>query len=695
MPAPVFVFDRFELDVGGYELRRAGRKLPLQRVPMDLLILLVERRGALVAREEIAARVWNGNGQVDTQSSINTAIRKIRQALNDVGEQPRFIETVIGKGYRFIAEVSTPTPPQPEAALPQEPAPMKRHAYLLSSIGVGAAIVTGAIALFLFRSAPANREAMTIVPFTAVPGLQSWPAFSPDGKQVAFGWTGDAGNCSHIYVKTVGGGEPVKLTDSEECDSSPSWSRDGGWIAFLRKQPEGGLGLYVMPAASGAARKIATVNGPSDYRPAWTPDGKGLVVMDSNPPNAPASLFRVAVDSGNKRRITTADPSGTGDWCPAYSPDGRMLAYLHDAGTFRLAPLYLVRVDAHGMPSAIPRSIETGSTGFTDFDWSADGHTLIATTISGLVRVPLTGGAVEPLPFPDGAQLTVAPRGDRMVYVRPFRDSDIFRVPGSRGSGRVSRLISSTRQESGPQYSADGRRVTFISDRTGSEEVWVADSDGQNARQVTSFGGASVGSPRWSPDGKRIAFDSTAAGRAAIYVVAANGGPARRITSERIASVRPSWSHDGKWIYFGSDRSGGWQIWKTAPLGGAPIEVTKKGGREAFEDPSGKFVYYTKTPPEKGIWRVPSDGGAEIRISGAGSQGRWALGGRGIYYLSAPDQLAFQEFSGSECIRVPTPGLQIGEGAANMIGVAPDDRWILLTVKVRSEEHLVLVRNFR
>lgn len=698
MPPPVFEFDRFELDLGGYELRRAGRKIRLQRVPMDLLIFLVERRGALVTREEIAARVWNGNGQVDTQSSINTAIRKVRQALDDVGEQPRFIETVIGKGYRFIAEVSAPTPAQATPTAPAEPAPVKRRWYLLSFIAMGAAILLGAVALFSFHRTPPRQAPMTIVPFTAVPGLQSWPAFSPDGRQVAFGWTGEAGNCSHIYVKEVGGtvaaGSPVTLTNSHECDSSPSWSRDGRRIAFLRNQPEADLGVYVMPSTGGAARKIASVNGPGNYRPAWTPDGKGLVVMDSDPAGAPPSLFQVAIDSGHKRRITTADPSGTGDWCPAYSPDGRTLAYLHDTGSFRLSPLYVVRVDARGVPSASPRHLDTASVGFTDFDWDPDGRSLIAATISGLVRVPLSGGVVQPLPFPDGAQPTVAPRGDLLVYVRPFRDTDIFRVPGPRGSGAVTRLISSTREESAPQYSPDGRQIAFASDRTGAEEIWVAEGDGQNARQLTSFGGPSVGSPRWSPDGNWIAFDSTAGGRAAIYVVAASGGPARKITSADVSSVRPSWSRDGRWIYFGSNQGGDWQIWKTRPQGGTPVQVTRKGGREAFEDPNGNFVYYTKTPPENGIWRVPSAGGEEIKISGSGSQGRWAVGG-GIYYLAAPDQLVFQEFSGNRCLRVPTPGLQIGEGTANMIGVAPDDRWILLTVLVRSEDHLVLVRNFR
>ncbi len=437
------------------------------------------------------------------------------------------------------------------------------------------------------------------------------------------------------------------------------------------------------------------MNGPVDYRPAWTPDEKGLVVMDSDPPDAPPSLFRVAIDSGQKRRITTAEATGTGDWCPAFSPNGRMLTYLRNTGSRRFSPLYVVPVDAHGMPSAMGRTIETGSAGFVDFDWSADGRSLIASTPSGLVRVAAPGGAVEPLPFPDGGQPTVAFRGNRMVYVRPFRDTDIFRVPGPRGSGTVTRLISSTRLESAPQYSAGARRVVFISDRTGAEEIWVADAEGRNAKPVTSFGGPGVGSPRWTPDGKWIAFDSTAGGRPAIYTVEAAGGHARKITSPSVSSVRPSWSHDGKWIYFGSNQGGDWQIWKTAPQGGAPIQLTRKGGREGFEDLGGKFVYYTNTPPGKGIWRVPSSGGDEIKISDSGMQGRRAIGGAGIYYLSAPDQLVFQEFSSKRCIRVPTPGLQLGEGAANLIGAAPDDRSILLTMLVRSEVHLVLVRNFR
>ncbi len=106
MPANVFRFDEAEVDEGRYELRRQGRMVKLEKIPMELLLLLVGRCGDLVTREEIIARLWGKDVFVDTEQGINTAIRKIRQALRDDPEQPRFVQTVVGKGYRFVAPVT-------------------------------------------------------------------------------------------------------------------------------------------------------------------------------------------------------------------------------------------------------------------------------------------------------------------------------------------------------------------------------------------------------------------------------------------------------------------------------------------------------------------------------------------------------------------------------------------------------------
>ena len=111
MAADLIRFENFELDRRSYQVRRSGRALKLERIPAEVLFLLVERNGQVVTREEIVEKLWGKNAFLDTDNAINTAIRKVRQALKDDSEQPRFVQTVTGRGYRFIAQVAEVEPP--------------------------------------------------------------------------------------------------------------------------------------------------------------------------------------------------------------------------------------------------------------------------------------------------------------------------------------------------------------------------------------------------------------------------------------------------------------------------------------------------------------------------------------------------------------------------------------------------------
>jgi DNA-binding winged helix-turn-helix (wHTH) protein/predicted Zn-dependent protease len=115
-------FEDFELDLRAYQLRRSGRTLKLERIPMEVLFLLVERRSQLVTREEIIEKLWGKNVFLDTDNAINTAIRKIRQILKDDSEQPRFVQTVTGRGYRFIGQISEVAVPSAKAPTKEQPA---------------------------------------------------------------------------------------------------------------------------------------------------------------------------------------------------------------------------------------------------------------------------------------------------------------------------------------------------------------------------------------------------------------------------------------------------------------------------------------------------------------------------------------------------------------------------------------------
>src|ERR1700693_4971722 len=103
-------FEDFDLDTRNYRLRRSGQDVKLERIPLELLLLLADRAGDVVTREEIAERLWGKGVQLDTENAINTAIRKIRLALGDDPAHPRFVQTVTGKGYRFIASIADSAP---------------------------------------------------------------------------------------------------------------------------------------------------------------------------------------------------------------------------------------------------------------------------------------------------------------------------------------------------------------------------------------------------------------------------------------------------------------------------------------------------------------------------------------------------------------------------------------------------------
>ena len=238
---------------------------------------------------------------------------------------------------------------------------------------------------------------------------------------------------------------------------------------------------------------------------------------------------------------------------------------MRNAGSSQIGQLYLLTVDRSGVPVGKPAVIPSDRRDLSGIEWSADGRSLICAALGGLVRIPVGGGAAQPLPFQDATDPSLPRRGHRLVYARSVEETAVFRVPGPGFSGATAKLIASRRFNGALKYSPDGRRIVFMSDRTGVDELWLTDGEGQNARQLTSFGRATLGSPRWSPDGRFIAFDSTADGLAKIYWIAADNGAPRRITSGGSSDVRPSWSNDGAWIYFGSNRSGAWEIWKISP----------------------------------------------------------------------------------------------------------------------------------
>jgi len=555
------------------------------------------------------------------------------------------------------------------------------------------------------------------VPFTSFPGSERDPALSLDGKQVAFVWDGEAGGNFDIYVKLVEGGTPLRLTTNPANDLNPAWSPDGSRIAFLR-ETAGGHGIFVIPALGGPERKlgqsaagagVARSYGLWSSGLSWSPDGRFLAILDKSSAQDPNSIFLLSTETGEKRKLTSLSAQHLGDGYPAFSPDGQTLAFTR-APTLEINDIYVLPVSGSGTSAGEPKRLTFDGRMIWGLAWTPDGRDIVFSSnragSQSLWKIAASEGAPERLAVGgENAFLpSISSQGGRLAYTQSAADTNIWRTPGpsAKGSGgSPTKMIASTQGDSEPQFSPDGKRIVFSSRRSGYYEFWVCDSDGLNPVQVTFFRGPSVGTPRWSHDGQQIVFDSTKEGQRDIYVVRAEGGSPRRLTTEPSNDVRPSWSRDGRWIYFGSDRTGTWQVWKAPAEGGAAVQVTKKGGREAFESPDGKLVYYQKGFGTIGIWRIPVEGGEEAQVFDQGEQGHWAVLEQGICLLNrkATPQPAveFFNFATRRLARIAAlpKEARTSLGVIPSLAVSPDGRWVLYVQVDRFESDILLVENFR
>jgi Tol biopolymer transport system component/serine/threonine protein kinase len=551
------------------------------------------------------------------------------------------------------------------------------------------------------REGVAEEGAPRVRPLTTLPGNERQPAFSPDGRSVAFVWGGEDGKNADIYVRPLDGALR-RVTQDKAEDASPAWSPDGSRIAYLRTK-HNQTEVILAAQASGAQVSVADVF-PNRIEATgrhldWLPDGSQLAVVDKAPAEAPFSIYLVGVADGRKTKLTKPPPGSIGDSSPAISPDGKWVSFLRSPSS-GVSEVWAMPLDRGGEE----RRLTFDDREVLSQTWTPDGGGIVFASNRGggyaLWRIAARGGTARRVPGAgEGVSEPAFSRdGRRLVFSQFFRDANIWRAEvGGEPGAAPRKLISSSGYDSSAQYSADGRRIAFRSDRSGFHEIWVCDGEGRNARQVTHFNGPLTGSPRWSADGKWIAFDSRPEGQADVYVVAAEGGAPRRLTSDASEDVAPSWSRDGRWVYFASNRTGSWQVWKMATGGGKKTQVTRNGGFAAFESEDGKYLYYALSRSHEGLYRMPVGGGAEEAVVAglkAGYWGYWALSPRGVYVMDSEGESALAgvhllRFDG---VRSRVFGLEknIVPGDAGM-AVSPDGRWLLYTQLDQSGSDLMLV----
>jgi Tol biopolymer transport system component/DNA-binding winged helix-turn-helix (wHTH) protein len=668
-------FAAFEFDPATGELWKHGLRTKLQGQPIQVLAMLVERAGEVVSREELQKRLWQADTYVDFEHSLNAAIKRLRAALGDSADAPRYVETLPRQGYRFIAPLNSPTAPQLEEVQSATDAPQAdagneksisgawRRPVLTVAAVVLAMVIVASLWLqrteYFWQSPILGARYQTV---TDSDGVEQAAAVSRDGRFVAF--LSDRDGSTDVWVTQVGSGQFHNLTRGTEPQLvNPSvrtlgFSPDASFVTFwVRKgAANGGISILAVPTlggvpkpylegvaestwSRGGSRLAYHTPGPGDplfvsdgsrrtedrpiftappglhsHFPVWSPDGAFIYFVQGSLPDK-MDIWRIAPAGGRAERITNHNG-------PVSYPvflNRRTLMYLAADPDGSGPELYSVDVERR-----IPHRLTSSLDRYTSLDASADGRHLVATratTERTLWRLHLADsrtGASEAAQVPLMTRTGFSPRlgSNYLLYVSATGSSE-----------SVWKLSDRTRTElwsapeaqifGAPAISPDGQKIAFSVRQHGQPFLYVIQADGANAKILTDSLDLQ-GSPAWAPDGQSITSAANDHGVPRLFRVPLDGSPPVRFRQEY--SVDPAWTPDGRVVvYSGPD------VGTTFPVNAASVDATEqplaamtltRGSRHmTFLGKGRTLVFLRGDIQHKNLWTRELSTGAERQLT--------------------------------------------------------------------------------
>lgn len=549
-------FGLFEVDSPAGELRKSGIRIKLQDQPFQILLILLERPGEIVTREELQKRLWQQDTFVDFDRGLNSAVKKLRRALGDDAENPRFIETLHRRGYRFIGQVRGEAPPaklvsvplsSPGASTNSEPLPIRARPRNLRALAwsIPALLILAGVTVWLAWPAEPPR----ITGYTQIThDNRLKTAIVTDGERLYFNelrgdhfvvaqvsaaggetsvlaipfqnvWLNDiAADGSALLVGGLEGtrkifplssvplptGSPQRLNDLS--GHSATWSRDRSVTVFAN-----GSIIYSAMGNGSQPRKLLTVNGTvSGLR--FSPDGRRLRFEVTNPRNASSALWEMNGDGSSLHALLAGGSQTSQECCGNWTRDGRYYVFqrFRDGSTNLWA--LPERKNRFGTP-APPVQLTNGP-----LDFSA------------------------PIPSEDGKKIFAVGTRPRGELVRYNSQSGFAPYLGGISATDVA-------------FSRDHEWIAYVSIPEGI--LWRSKIDGSRRLQLTGPT-MQAGLPRWSPDGTHIVFmGRTVNTNWRAFVIPSAGGAMTDPLPGAEAGFDPGWSPDGKSIVLTLNEEGG------------------------------------------------------------------------------------------------------------------------------------------
>ena len=555
--ARVTQFGVFEVDLQAGELRKSGLRIKLQDQPLQILTLLLENPGEIVSREQLRQRLWPADTFVDFDHSLNSAVKKLRQALGDDSDNPRFIETLPRRGYRFIAPVKQDALSSDQLPVEKPPSSVgtglsPRHRWLeLPGLGLlgrailGATVVAVA-AVTLWLTVIRNPRTPKVLRFTQLTndGQAKSGPMATDGSRVYFNET-LPGQRAVILQVSVKGGEAVPLQGPLKQPAVLDLSRDGTELLLADGAPEkeegrGQCSLWLQPVAGGSPRRVGTVRA-VDAR--FGGDGTSIIYGDGN------DVYSVNTDGSSPRKLLTAAYT---PFAFRFSPDAQIFRFTQLDGQVDTMDIMEAGANGTGL-----HKMFSGCCG----EWTSDGRFFIFQNRHDLrlnlwaipeqkhfrwwkrdaKAIQLTAG---PLNFQD---LLLSQDNKQIFAVGGTNRAEVVRYDSRRG--QFVAYLSGISAES-LAFSQDGQWVTYLSFPEGT--LWRSKVDGSERLQLT-FPPMRVFLPRWSPDGKQIVFNATFPEKiSSMYLISSAGGTPQQVLPSEQSQTDANWSPDGNSLVFGT-----------------------------------------------------------------------------------------------------------------------------------------------
>ena len=575
-----YAFGLFEADIKAGELRKNGKRVRIQGQPFRVLAVLLEHHGEVVSKEQIQKRLWGDNTTVDFDHSLGIAVNKLRDALGDSAENPRFIETLARRGYRFIAPVREIHAPYTLKELPagassdltagpflpasgpgsgivsnvdgaraqqhQNPSRKDRRGFLQWSCYT-AVICIAVIGTWVFRPAKVPLRISSVTHHGKVLATQldieNFSAMAVEGGRIYFSQLEEGRPVLAEALTANGEVEDLRLPSEIAAPLICSISQDGSRLivrSHLAREPE--QPLWIVPALGGQAQRIGNVLA---HDATWMPDGQHILYAAGN------SLF-LAREDGQEQRAFLALP-GRAFWL-RWSPDGKLLRFtVLDPETG--APSLWEYAASGGK---LRRLLEGWSQPSAECcgNWTPDGHAYVfASTHDGSADIwELRRGILDhsPVRLTNGPLAYQSPvSGAKHIFFTGV-DSRREMLMYSASAHRFLPLANNLASTALVEYSRDGQWVAWLN--AADSTLWRSRADGTERLQLTIplTPAISIFSMRWSPDNHSLALMARRAGGIwAIYLVDANGGNLQLVLKEDRGQADPNWSPDGSTIVFG------------------------------------------------------------------------------------------------------------------------------------------------